>query len=224
MCYLTDGVTYQELYQNRFADGTSTSGLGKIIANAEALDQHPELQTDPEGNAYDVKAELVGATGVLTQINSVLEEAGYPDVHLGDLFLDKAPEGSPLAQIASLLQAFFVNAGGRMNHFCTPFMYMQETGEYVTAEDWSDFTTGLAEKTLGQIYQVSDAALRKYVLRARENKIFVDYSKRVGTHAPWPGNGKWCDDNQCVDSGNPATWCNMLEDGSGCSSASHQAP
>lgn len=224
MCYLTDGVTYVELYQKPLSDGSPTSALGKIIANAQALDQHPELQTDPDGNRYDVKAELVGPKGVLTQIEAILQAAGYPDVHLGDLFLAKAKEGTPLAEIVRLFQEFFVNAGGRMNHFCTPFMYMQEKDTYVTAEDWEDFTQGLGNTTLGQLYLSSDDTLRKHAQRARESKILVDNSKSVGNYTPGGGNGRWCIENQCVESGNPQTWCNMVEDGSECSAMSTHGP
>ncbi len=225
MVYLLDGVTYSELYSKPLSDGTVTSGLGKLMANADALDQHPDLQTDPQGNSYDVKAQLVGPSGVLTQIESMLKAAGYPaDAHLDTLFLEKAAAGSPLAEIVSLLSKFFIDAGGRMNHFCTPFLYMQEHDSYITPGEWSNFIGACGDRTLGELYQADKWSIRKAVQQAKKNKILIDNSKSVGTYAPQGGNGKWCSNNSCVDSGDPETWCNLIEDGSECSPMSDHAP
>tara|TARA_R110001592_G_scaffold37845_1_gene125754 strand:- start:1547 stop:2287 length:741 start_codon:yes stop_codon:yes gene_type:complete len=224
MSFLLGGVTYEELYVNRFSDGSPTSGLGKLIANAKNLHDHPNLQTDPQGNPYDVEAELVGTNGVLIQIEGMLTAAGYPNISLGNLFTEKAPKDSPLAKIVTLLSDFFTNAGTRMNHFCTPFMYMQDTDAYVSDTDWKDFINGCGKSTLTELFQDGDSAVRKSVSLARKNFILLDKSKRVGVHSPVGGNGKWCNGNSCVDSGDPDTWCNMNENGTDCSPMSDHAP
>lgn len=239
MCALLNNITYNDLYESPFwrpgaagEPGDPNCALERMRSNAANLPD--ELNTDPDGSSYDVRARI---TTLLDAIREILNPQGTPPVHLRGLFIRNVSLGASaedpfLLRIHDLIAALRTNTGDNLHHFCTPFMEMQKSNNYpVMQTDWNEFIAVCGRYTLVQLFaNVTRASVGSSIHKAKRLGIMTDQGRKLSftftndegesstvyAFAPNGGNSLKCyidaeGDHSCVASF-PYHWCNLTDD------------
>lgn len=234
MCALLKDINYSKLYDAPFwINGDNTCAVEMLKSNAQNL--HPDLMINANGAPAKIHDWLFF---LFDSIAQQLSKDGVPPVHLKHLFLRDvtlidlnpviAAENAALNDINTKLTDFFSSHGDKMNHFCTPFMYMQSSKTFISNADWGEFISNCGHHNLRQLFSLERKSTKgNAVNRARTNFILKDKSKSLpyivvdarGSEdtlhlfTPNGGNSRICQNGSSCVASAPDNWCSLTEGG-----------
>jgi len=224
MVYLTEGLTYERLYTEDIHNFFPT-----LVERARVMSDFPCLCHGAYTDDYDIQPALYN--GFLA-IQSLLDQYPNRPVILRTMFTAKHATKTLQYRIAGVLRRMHAPASypygyNELEHFCVPFMRVQNGGTKNTTTQMEDFIRHFRPLTIKDLYtrqkkeNVSKIAPLK---RARENGILQAVPGLMAHKGPSImtvnlGNGHRCNPttNRCTYTGNLADWCNSAGTDQPCS-------
>lgn len=216
MCHLLHGIDYQTLYGDLISkkDRSKKHLFDNLLKNATNLPR--KLLIDAEGTDYPEIEKIL--TDAFSEIKKKIDDSPDCEIRLGDFFFTKRVDEPKPGSIDELKNAIIdrlddihVSTGGRMYHFCTPFVEVQKgRAKYSRAEDMKGFLGELNDKTLTQLFTHPRTTYKQAVAVKNANDAGILRVKPFEKVEPLfvrEGNGLHCYNGNCVHSGDLYTWC-----------------
>lgn len=224
MVYLTESLTYERLYTEDIHNF-----FGTLVQRAQSISNYPSLCRGAYTDRYDIQPALYN--GFLA-IQSLLDQYPNRPVILRTMFTAKHAAKTLPYMIAGVLRSMHDPANypygyNELEHFCVPFMRVQNGGKKNTTTQMDDFIRNFRPLTLKDLYtrrKQDNISKIAPLRRARENGILQTVPGLMATSGPSImtvnlGNGHRCNSttNQCTPTGNLADWCNSAGTNQPCS-------
>jgi len=213
MCHLLQGITYKHLYGDPVVRGSGGSHLfDELLANAKSI--HDGLQYDADGKKHTVREELVSVfSDIVTLVDTYNRVPGARNLVLGELYYPAATPEPVLDALKLAIVLRFEAISDRdtkMRHFCAPFVDIQMgRAHFATQQNMDNFLRDLGAREMVEFFTKHPRAHSERVaVRDATAAGILRANVITGIEANvHDGNGKWCCNGTCANSGDPLTWC-----------------